>query len=306
MLRYAADMRTLATVCAWFCVELVAWSRPADVSMATVGLVIACGLGSFLGAVAAHNAVHCPVFVSRRLEQTWRCVLTCTYGHPVSAFVPTHNLSHHRHLESSRDVMRTPKANARWNLLNLLLFAPRLTGALWGAEVGYVRFAWRRRARWRRQLVLESSTLLVLGLVLAAADWRKFGLFVVVPHAYAAWGIVTMNLFQHDGADPSSPHNHSRSFVGQTINWITFNNGYHAAHHLRPTLHWSLLPLAHERLVAPHTDARLIVPSFLAYAFRTYVLPGRRLRFDGRSLPPKDAGKDRPWYGPSSLPADNS
>jgi fatty acid desaturase len=217
----------------------------------------------------------------------------------VSAFVPTHNLSHHRYLESTRDVMRTPKASASWNLINLLLFAPRVSRALWRAELGYLQFAWRRRPRWRTQLLLEVATLLVLAPAFVAADWRKFVLFLAVPHAYAAWGIVTMNLLQHDGTDPGSVHNHSRSFVGWAINWITFNNGYHGVHHRRPTLHWSLAPLAHERLIAPYAHPRLMETSIIAYVFRTYVFPGRRLRFDGSLVSVRDAGSDQAWYGPT-------
>jgi fatty acid desaturase len=297
LLRYRSDVRTLALVGSWFVVECLAWRSPIGPSVRTAFFVVVSCLVAFISAVAAHNTVHCPVFTNRALESLWRCALTWSYGHPVSAFVPAHNLSHHRYLESKRDLMRTLKADARLPILNLLLFAPRISGALMRAELGYLRFAWNRRARWRTQLLIEAATLAVFVSALVALDVRKFLLLVALPHAYAAWGIVTMNLFQHDGTDAASTYNHSRSFTGRVINWFTFNNGYHAIHHLRPRLHWSLAPAAHARLIAPHVDPRLVEPSFVAYGFRTFVFPAHRVRYDGTCVALTDAGADQAWYG---------
>jgi fatty acid desaturase len=301
LLRYSADRRTLTIVGAWFVVEVALW-RVGDGSWLAVPLFALACVGAFLAAVVVHNTIHCPVFHSRKLESVWRCVLTLAYGHPVGSFVPGHNLSHHRHLETHADVMRTSKARSHWNLLNVLSFFPSISGAMLRAEIGYLRFAWKRRGGWRRQLFLEACVLLVVVVALALLDWKRLLWCVVLPHLYAAWGVVTMNLLQHDGADPGSPHNHSRTFVGKTVNWLTFNNGFHAAHHLRPGLHWSLLPAAHARLVAPHVDPRLIERSLPAYLVRAYVFPGRRLRFDGRPVEIPAVGADAPWYGELSSP----
>jgi len=295
-LRYSADRRTLFVVGVWVTVELIAWQRVLDASALTAGLFVLACVGSFQGAVAAHNAIHCPVFARRRVEHVYRCILTLVYGHPVSAFVPVHNLSHHRHLESSRDVMRTSKATSRWNLLNLLFFTARISGDLWRAELRYLTFAWHRRARWRRQLLGEVAALVPSLIVLAVLDYRKFLVFVVLPHLYAAWGIVTMNLLQHDGTDMELPHRHSRNFVGPIVNWLSFNNGFHAVHHAHPNLHWSRAPAAHERLSAPHVPAELIESSLLAYVVRAYVYPGQRKRYDGAPVPVRIAGRDSDWY----------
>jgi len=95
-------------------------------------------------------------------------------------------------------------------------------------------------------------------ILLLLLDWRKFLLYVWAPHFFAQWGIVSMNMLQHDGCDPDVDHdssvevknyNGARNFVGPVINYLTFNNGYHTIHHMKPTLHWSQLPVEHERLV---------------------------------------------------------
>jgi hypothetical protein len=104
---------------AWIVVQVVAWTRPFEVSLMTGALVVLASIGSFLAAVIAHNTVQSLVFRERAIERAWRCLLSVAYGHPVSAYLPGHNLSHHRHLESRRDVMRTSKARAGIHLLNL-------------------------------------------------------------------------------------------------------------------------------------------------------------------------------------------
>jgi fatty acid desaturase len=183
--------------------------------------------------------------------------------------------------------------------VNLLFFAATVSGALLRTELGYLRFAWTRRARWRNQVLLEAAVLLIALGLLAVVDARRLLLFVLLPHAFAAWGIVTMNLVQHDGAAGASRDNHSRSFVGGVINWITFNNGLHAAHHEDPSEHWSLLPALHALRIAPRTDPRLIEPSFHAYLVRTFVWPARRVRFDGAPVAIEEPGPDRAFYRPT-------
>ncbi|MFM2415804.1 MAG: Alkane 1-monooxygenase [Pseudomonadota bacterium] len=297
VLRYAADTRTLAFIAVWFAVETFAWVRPWEWSWLSVALLGLCSVGSFFGAVASHNAVHTPVFRSRALETAWRSVLSVVYGHPASAFVPVHNLSHHRHLESQQDVMRTSKTLGGWHLFNLFTFAPRISGALWAAELSYVRHAWQRRPRWRRALLIEATVLSLVLLTLALIDWRKLVVFVLIPHAYAAWGVVTMNLLQHHGADTTSHYNHSRNFTGALVNWFTFNNGFHTVHHHRPTLHWSLAPQAHAQWVKPHIDLRLDEASLLSYLWRAFVFPALRVRFDGAPVVTGDTRPDLRWYG---------
>ena len=295
ILRYRADRRTLGIVGGWYALLAFAFVVSPSGFWANVPLVAGLCAGGFLGAVATHNAVHSPVFHARWLNNLWQVALTLTYGHPVSSYVPGHNLSHHRHTETRRDVMRTDKARFGVHLFNLMFFTASIGTAILGAEIEYARFAVRRHPRWTRQLALETVAMVLALAALLAFDWRRTLLYVVIPWQYAAWGIVTMNLLQHDGCDPSSPYNHSRNFVSPVLNWFVFNNGFHGIHHLRPTLHWSLAPEAHARLVAPHLDPRLDEPSMAAYVWRTCALPGGRRNFDGTPRLPRDPGPDESW-----------
>ena len=117
-------------------------------------------LTSFMGAVQTHNAVHCPIFKQRWLNKVYQVVLTCTYGHPVSSLVPGHTLSHHKHTQSRKDVMRTTKAQFRWHLLNGLLFLFIVAPYTMKADAAYTKMMRTRHPRWFRQMMFELAGLI--------------------------------------------------------------------------------------------------------------------------------------------------
>lgn len=301
MLRYSADLRTLAFVGAYFALVSVAFVPDLPLFVGIPLFVTLCLL-SFFCAVITHNTIHSPVFKKRSLNRVFQTVLSLTYGHPVSAFVPGHNLSHHKYLQTPKDRMRTDKMRFRWNLLNQLFFNVLVGGAIFKDNAEYVSLMKTRRPAWYRQFMLELGLYVVflittLGLSFALDGWIpwRFVVFVVIPHQYAVWGIAGINFVQHDGCDVDHPYNHSRNFTGKLVNWFTFNNGYHGIHHERPGLHWSLAPEAHAKEYGPHIDPRLEQKSLLVYCWKAYIWPGKRVRYDGTPLvlgPPRE---DEPW-----------
>lgn len=301
MLRYRADLRTIGFMAVYFGLVAFTWVLPqADFlhggSFAVaIPLFIATCFFSFFCAVATHNTVHSPVFEKRTHNRIFQVFLTLTYGHPVSAFVPGHNLSHHKHTQTRRDVMRTSKVRFRWHLLNGLLFLLMVAPSIMKGEGQYFKAMKHRLPAWYRQYQVEFWVLHGLYLALLILDWQKFLFFVFIPHKYAAWGIVTMNMLQHDGADEEHEWNHSRNFVGKLVNWFTFNNGYHTIHHMHPGMHWSLLPAAHAREVAPHIHPNLDQPSLAGYIVTTFVWPGRRVNYDGTPFVLRPEGPDEDW-----------
>ncbi|MBK8169138.1 MAG: fatty acid desaturase [Sandaracinaceae bacterium] len=307
MLRFRADLKTIAFVAIYFGLVAYQWIwAPSTLWLAVPLFVLTCWF-SFFGAVATHNTVHSPIWKNRTMNRISQLVLTLTYGHPVSAFVPGHNLSHHKHTQSSRDVMRTYKTRHRWHFLNGLLFMVHVGGDITKADFRYGKAMRTRNPAWFRQLCIEWGVYLGVTIVLLALDWRKFLLYFLIPHQYAAWGIITMNLLQHDGCDENSEYNHSRNFVGKVVNFWTYNNGFHTIHHEEPGLHWSLLPAAHAARIAPHIHENLDQQNILVYLWKTFFWPGKRMRYDGSEfiLPPVAA--DEEWIpAPSETPTDVS
>ena len=98
MLRNAKDTRCVVWVMLYFVLTWLAYRLDWVVSV-----VVLCYF-SFAGACITHNSMHLRTFVGGQAEVLWRGLLSLTYGHPVSTFVPGHNLSHHRHTQSRMGV----------------------------------------------------------------------------------------------------------------------------------------------------------------------------------------------------------
>jgi len=304
ILRYRSDIRTVSFVSLYFVLLAGVWVWTPVVWWHAVPAFAALCVLAFMGAVTTHNSLHCPPFKYRWMNKVWQVVLTLTYGHPVSSYVPGHNLSHHKYTQSRKDVMRTSKARFRWNVLNLLFFVALISPSIMRADSMYVKRTRHKNPRWFKQLLLEMSAFWAAQIALFVIDWRKAIIFWLLPHLYAQWGIVTMNLLQHDGTDEKTEYDHSRNFVGGFVNWWTYNNGYHTIHHLKPSLHWSLTPAAHAELVAPHIHPALDQKSLFSYLWTTYLL-NNRVMYDGREFVLPDEGPDEDWIpDPSTTKSD--
>lgn len=304
-LRYQADRRTLGFVATYLGLVAVGWvvwdGLPTLLKVAWVGVTC---VFSFFCAVITHNMIHAPVFKKKSWNRVFQYLISVCYGHPVSAFVPGHNLSHHLHTQSPRDVMRTTKARFKWNLLNQLLFMPVLGKDISNADLQYALAMRKERPEWFAQWCREWVFFLAVMGTLLVLDFWKFLFLAMIPHLYAAWGIIGINFVQHDGTDQDHEFNHSRNFVGPFINWWTFNNGFHGIHHKKPGLHWSLTPAAHAEEIAPHIHPSLDRDSLLKYCWEAYIYPGKRVWYDGSEykMPPKF--RDQEWIpGVGETPA---
>ena len=76
-------------------------------------------------------------------------MLTIWNGAPVTAYVPGHNLSHHKYLQTRRDIMRTNKVNFGSQALNIIAFFPSILGSIQSNDFKYMQ-AQRREGVRRR------------------------------------------------------------------------------------------------------------------------------------------------------------
>ncbi len=306
ILRYKADYRTLAFVALYF---VIAYSGLLfmDEVLATYGwtpivlwIILTC-VSSFVCAVIVHNTIHCPMFYNKSYNKAFQFVLSLAYGYSVSSYVPGHNFSHHKETQNAKDSMRTSKARFKWHLLNQLLFFFYVTPSIMEAEKRFVAKMKEQKRSWYNQWLAEM--VLVHGVKIATLFINPIAsiLFIWLPHFYAAWGIVSTNLWQHDGCDVEHKYNHSRTFTGGILNFITLNNGYHGAHHDRPSLHWSQLPAYHEKNISPYIHNNLEQPNFLTYLIHAYVYPGKRVNYDGSEYILEDLLPDEDWVADISI-----
>lgn len=297
-MRFAADRRTIAFILGHFALVAAAWNVWPHVNKPVAALiVVVVAISAWIQAVITHNTVHAPIWKSHRANMLTQIALSMTYGFPVSEFIPGHNMSHHRYLQTPRDLMRTSKLRYRWNLLNVVLFFAHIGAGVTIGNAQYIKEMGTTKKKWLQQLRTELVITWAFKITILLIDWKRGIFLFLIPAFYAVWGITSINYLQHDGCDENHPYNHSRNFMGYVLNWFTFNNGFHGIHHDHPGLHWSLLREAHMKEIHGRIDPALEQKSIVAYAFRAYLWPGKRLTFDGKPvvLPPPAA--DEPWFG---------
>jgi beta-carotene hydroxylase len=295
MLRFKADRRTLFTVFIYFAVAIAPWFLWQH--MATWQVVLWVAVNCFLSfscAVIIHNTIHAPIFKSKQFNKLFQFVLSFTYGHSVSAYVPGHNFSHHKYTQHLEDAIRTTKMRYRINIFNQLFFFYALSGDIVKGEFAFAGRMRKERPEWFWQYALELGLVILSNIILLLINWKCALLFWIIPHQYAAWGIVGTNYFQHDGCDEDHPYNHTRNFSSKFLNFFLFNNGFHGAHHEKPNLHWSLLPEYHAKNIRPHIHPNLDRESLIKYLFEAHIYPGKRVDYLGNPvvLPPKTVDKD--------------
>jgi fatty acid desaturase len=131
----------------------------------------------------------------------------------------------------------------------------------------------RRRPALARNLLtgeLSFYLLVALGLWL---NWQAALVVLIVPFASCRFLMMCGNWGQHafvDPADPGNPYRMATTFINVRYNRRCFNDGYHVAHHLAPTRHWTELPgdfLANRARYAEH-DAIVLagLDNFMCWA----------------------------------------
>lgn len=340
-LKYEEDIRTIAFTLTYFILFAYLWFNTrfilSDGWLSTKVLLhlpvwLSLCYFSFLGAVATHNVIHCPMFQSRILNRIFQITLSLVYGHPVTSYVPGHNLSHHKYTQQRKDVMRTTKLQYKWHLLNGLLFFVKIGVDMIGNDARYFAIQRKLNRPIIKQLKIEQYILWSITAILAIWDWKAWFVIAFLPHLYAKFCIISLNLLQHDGCDPESRYNFSRNFTGKWLNFFCYNNGYHTIHHLHPSvtqrgisgcrmmtsaircqichsshlfsvlsflisgLHWSLLPDRHEKELIPYIAPALDQPYILTYIWRTFVYPGIRIDWEGNPWTPPPLEPDVPWF----------
>lgn len=275
-LRYVEDIRTILWVL--LAIALLAFHlfNPA---FALVALPFACYFALACG-VIAHNHNHCPIFESRSLNQIFSNVISIFYGYPAFAWIPTHNMNHHRYVNRPGDATITWRYSNRHNAFVAVTYF--FISSYWQGQPirEFIVKAKEKNHKVYQQIMLQYAVFisahlgfLATGIVLYG--WRGglyiYAMALFVPSFFALWTIMLFNYEQHVHTDPWSKHNHSRSWDGRSLNFFLFNNGFHAAHHEAPGVHWSRLKDMHEKLV-PKIDPRLVHRGIFGYFFRQYVL----------------------------------
>jgi beta-carotene hydroxylase len=254
-----------------------------------------CPVGCYLALSAgifAHNHNHCPTFTSKRANCVFATVLSLFYGYPTFAWVPTHNLNHHKFVNRAGDATITWRHTNKHNWLVASTYF--FVSSYWQSEPikDYIRKARAKNPKLFRSIVTQYAIwggtglgLLILGVALHGAPKGAIvWVFATgLPWFFALWTIMLFNYIQHVHTDPWSKHNHSRNFTGALMGFFLFNNGFHAVHHENPGAHWSALPALHAK-IEHEIHPELKQNNVLVYFVKTYFLALFSSRFESKQI----------------------
>ncbi|HEX6592768.1 MAG TPA: fatty acid desaturase [Moraxellaceae bacterium] len=244
-LKFRADRAPLALSLTVFALQLLAWHYLPLWAAALLALGLLLPLGSC--AIFNHHQQHHGVFRAAVLNRAWDLVLGLQTMIGPYAWVLHHNLGHHPNYMNQPPCAQDVEDESRWArrdgslmgpleyTLNLLLRAP-----LDGLRVA------RRRPREGLYFLLMQIPLLGLHGLLIWGNWQNYLVVFLLPSFLMLLYVYWLTHEHHSGLYTDNPYAASRNRVGRLYNLRTFNLGYHTAHHLKPYIHWSLLPAYHE------------------------------------------------------------
>lgn len=248
------------------------------VQLATVAFVedvatlfaIAAGLLMFSACPGSisHNHHHYPTFRRQWQNRIYEVMLFLETGIPPFAWTLHHNLGHHKHyLDQRLDPAAWQNGDGsvmnrvRFDLYNALRVYPEV-----------VRIGRQRPKLLKRFYLWAAVSLSVLALLLW---WKPVAASIIflLPMPIMLIGLLDNTYQQHQGLDTSSDFTASRNSLSKLYNLISWNLGYHTAHHLHPSVHWSKLPELHDSLAHRIPDELVCDSVFLSQCGKENVGP---------------------------------
>lgn len=276
--RNPADYRALLWALLMPAVLVAQYANPSLIPyLSPVSFYLAMAAGTM-----AHNHNHNPTFKNRRMNSLYAMWISVFYGYPTFAWIPTHNLNHHKHVNRAGDATITWRHTNRntWYVAISYFFISAYYQS--GPIKEFIQKAKRSNGRLYRQIVTQYAVWIGCMVLLAASAiylhgfkvgfLKVFLLSFGLPSLFGTWSMMWFNYMQHVHCDPWSKDNHSRNITGRIFNFLVFNNGLHTVHHEHPGAHWSTLRELHDAR-AHLIDPRLNQPSFWWWIVRGYVIP---------------------------------
>lgn len=264
---------------------LVVMAVPYRISMgplAAFAWIVAAGFLNIAVNLVNHNHVHVRTFRVAWLNRVFEILLTLARGSSATFIAMIHNLNHHRHEMTSEDWFETANQGHGPRPLRPFVYVWRTVRRFRQGLAGT-----RIPEKARRAILLERVVLNAALLGLLILDWKTTLVFVLLPLVVGNGFVVLTNLLHHDGAETGSGVNNSISYLNPLENLLYLNGGYHAMHHLEPSLHWSQLKSAHQLKIAPHAGSGMVRGSMF-YHLATHYLLAEEYSWRFRLLPDRE------------------
>ncbi len=197
-----------------------------------------------------HNHAHLRIFNSRLLNDAlgWLCWLS--NGVPLEFYELHHVKNHHRFNNGPGDCSSmfgfagTHFPDKPVGRAYYIFTFPLLT-----ISYSLIEIARNPGSRTSQRFVRSVLMVALMSAGLIAINPMGFLVFFFSTWIILYFGLGFTNYRHHHGCAFTNPNDSSMVFFGLPYGLLGFNIGYHVSHHIKPELHWSLLPQHHEQLV---------------------------------------------------------
>lgn len=200
-----------------------------------------------------HNHAHLTIFPSRfaNILLGWLCHLST--GVPLDTYRVHHVISHHRYNN------RFGSSGRDWSSIfgfRGTRLPDRPVGkAYYVASFPFIAHGetllWFLRAptsKLTRGFFISMGIVGSASVFLAWLNAAGFVTFFLLPWTVLLFGMGYNNYDHHIGCNMTNKYDSANNFLNFYYTVLSFNEGYHVAHHSHPGLHWSLLPRYHDEV----------------------------------------------------------
>lgn len=253
ILKFHADRGPVLFIYGVFLAQLLAWWFLPLAGAVVAGILLLPFLGTC--AIYNHHQQHHNAFRSPFLNRVFETVLGVQTMISGYGWVLHHNFGHHPNYmnqppdadeDESRWARRDGSKMGRIEYsLNLMFRAPYDS-----IKVGVCK-----RPKVLAYFFLMFLVYLAVQFALAWVNWQNWLAVFLVPSVCMLLYVYDLTYEHHSGLYTKNHYEASRNRVGRLYNIRTCNLGYHTAHHIKPYIHWSLLPAYHELIkdkIPPH------------------------------------------------------
>jgi fatty acid desaturase len=218
-----------------------------------------------------HNHAHLSIFSVRPANALmgWLCHLSA--GVPLETYKIHHVMSHHRYNN------RFDASGRDWSSLfgfqGTSLPERPVNKAYYVASFPFIAHGesllWFLRAPTAKLSRRFVTSMLIVGsmsIFLASLNPTGFLIFFLIPWTVVVFGMGYNNYDHHVRCKMTGEHDSSNNFLNFYYTTLSFNEGYHVAHHLYPRVHWSRLPLYH---AADETIPNQVAPRKVRITYAT-------------------------------------
>lgn len=237
--RYREDIAPSLVVLGIFGIQLLTFFFVDSLWLVAAVMLGLLAFSAMPGSIS-HNHHHVPTFVRPGMNRVYEVILFLETGIPPYAWTLHHNLGHHKdYLDQEKDPAnwRLPDGSVMSRVRYDIVGALRIYPEIWRIGRDFPEL-------FRRFKVWAAISLAVLGIFLLIDPAKALVLFVL-PMPVMYLGLLDNTHMQHSDLDTDSEFTASRNSMSRLYNFISWNLGYHTAHHIKPHLHWSRLPDFH-------------------------------------------------------------